>query len=43
MDFAVASDIQRRLEEVLTDVISLKRRAISDLRYFMPAAKNSKS
>nr|XP_024400336.1 uncharacterized protein LOC112294274 [Physcomitrium patens]PNR36064.1 hypothetical protein PHYPA_021914 [Physcomitrium patens] len=42
MDFATASDIQRRLEEVLTDVISLKRRAASDLRYFMPSAKNSR-
>jgi len=42
MDFAAASDIQRRLEEVLTDVISLKRRATSNLRYFMPTAKHSR-
>uniref|UniRef100_A0A7I4D516 Myb/SANT-like DNA-binding domain-containing protein n=1 Tax=Physcomitrium patens TaxID=3218 RepID=A0A7I4D516_PHYPA len=40
MDFAVATDIQRRLEEIIADVISLKRRATPDLQFFMPTAKN---
>jgi hypothetical protein len=42
MEFAAASGIQRRLEEVLTDVISLKNRASSDLRHLMPTAKHSR-
>ncbi|KAH9562685.1 hypothetical protein CY35_05G084800 [Sphagnum magellanicum] len=33
MDYMMATGIQHRLEEILTDVITLKRRASSDLRF----------